>query len=123
MVYGSAPSAREGGAVTPANEYTMSELVWLVTHGTQTTRERASAELDRRFPNAAAQPEPPGWRTIESAPRDGTRVLAACRLPSRPFVVEIAKWNCDNEDPAWISWYGTKIVQPEMWMTLPEVPR
>jgi hypothetical protein len=100
--------------MTPADEYTMSELVWLVTHGTQTTRERASAELDRRFPNAAAQPEPPGWQTIESAPRDGSIVLVA--LSGYP---EFARWNRRTDH-----WETTvRTVNPSHWMPLPEVPR
>jgi hypothetical protein len=92
----------------------MSELVWLVTHGTQTTRERASAELDRRFPNAAAQPEPPGWRTIESAPTM-LRVLVLHRGMHKIATLDDGLWFIDTHTTLWES--------PSHWMPLPEVPR
>jgi hypothetical protein len=61
-----------------------------------------------------------GWRTMESAPLDGTRVLGASRLDGRPFFVEIVKWSRDED--AWTSWYGTRAVQPSLWMPLPDAP-
>lgn len=55
----------------------------------------------------------------ENTPRDGTRILAASSLEGRPYIEEIAKW--DKDAKCWVSGYGTRIVQPTLWMPLPRV--
>ena len=41
--------------MTSPADYTMSELVWLIIHGSQMTRETASKEFDRRMGSAPKQ--------------------------------------------------------------------
>lgn len=53
----------------------------------------------------------------ENTPRDGSRILVASSLDGRAYFEEIAKW--DKDTKLWMSWYGTRIVQPKYWMPLP----
>lgn len=63
------------------------------------------------------------WKPIDEAPRDGACVLVASVLAPYPPFVEIGKWDvADEEAPKWVSWYGTRIVQPFAFMPLPTPP-
>ena len=65
------------------------------------------------------------WQTMDSAPRDGTRVLLiASIVPLEAkfytigYFMEPEGWTADNP----FSSGGSAIVQPTHWMLLPEMP-
>ena len=80
---------------------------------------------------AAAPPAPSGWRSMESAPRDGRRILIWSDLfnPGGPVVV---RWDEDRYAkkplPRWMTHdpaYGARgfiTNPPTHWMPLPEAP-
>lgn len=65
------------------------------------------------------------WQPMETAPKDGTLILLACRVP------EIGRWYDDRHSsrprPYWCRYsiFGTRKErqdQPTAWMHLPPVP-
>jgi len=56
------------------------------------------------------------WKTIETAPRDGTPIL----IGSSTFV-DKAKWS--EEDQFWTDGFFTFSTIPTHWMHLPEPPK
>lgn len=62
------------------------------------------------------------WQPIETAPRDGTPVLAAC--DGHVDILAFDTWtDLDGRDVGhWITNEG-RIKRPQHWMPLPEVPR
>lgn len=59
-----------------------------------------------------------GWRPIETAPMDGTRILAWHWHWSKQEEV-IARWSDDQWQDAW----SELTIHPTYWMPLPEPPR
>jgi Protein of unknown function (DUF551) len=58
------------------------------------------------------------WRTIDSAPRDGTRVL----IYKRGFAEDIfVAWYSTTWE-GWHAAYAINFVEPTHWMPLPEPP-
>ncbi len=64
-----------------------------------------------------------GWRPIETAPKDGTKVLVFCPHDS-PFQA-VANYH-RQESPEWVGWVesydGEDIWPPSHWMPLPPAP-
>ena len=61
------------------------------------------------------------WQPIETAPKDGTRVLAW----EYPYYT-VVFWDDDEEEPYTPCWkisYGGDIMDPTHWMPLPEPPK
>ena len=61
-----------------------------------------------------------GWRTMDSAPKDGTRIIGS----NDDETVYVCAWFFDDpgegyEDGDWLE-YGTDVVRPTRWMPLPE---
>lgn len=60
------------------------------------------------------------WKPIETAPKDGTRILAKCFEDYTQVVYCVP----DLMDyPVWKSEQTDKFVMPEQWMPLPEPPQ
>jgi hypothetical protein len=74
------------------------------------------------------------WQPIETAPKDGTRVIVAFRNNC----VTIARWSdacafeSNDEGPHWVEWecddhfYSSHLTgpnEPTHWMPLPEPPK
>jgi hypothetical protein len=58
------------------------------------------------------------WRTIESAPRDGTAVLIS---EAGDFIPEIARWHVDLV--GWMNEYSDRVsLSPTHWRPLPAPP-
>ncbi len=61
------------------------------------------------------------WQPIESAPKDGTRVLLGLNYKGRSIVTDD---NWSDEHDQWVEWYdiaGDEI-EPSHWMPLTPVP-
>ena len=56
------------------------------------------------------------WLPIESAPRDGTKIMITHHTWPAP---EIARF----EKPQWVTNSGETLLYPSHWMPLPEPPR
>lgn len=77
---------------------------------------------------------PDVWKTIDSAPRDGTRVLLFCADYDPPFFVGQFMWTelpTDHED-YWAGWsFSEELIanhadtepEPSHWQPLPEPPK
>jgi hypothetical protein len=74
----------------------------------------------------AARPSP-GWRPIESAPKDGTRILAWRPELGEPYIVrwavdepfgDVETWTTDSEGPG----YSSELADVTHWMPLPPSP-
>lgn len=66
-----------------------------------------------------------GWRPIETAPRDGTRVLVWRPRESDDHVAHagVDHWRDDNAGGGSGSWYRSRrYQQPTHWMPLPAPP-
>lgn len=75
-----------------------------------------AAKLVRDTLSSAKEPQTEGWRSMESAPKDGTRILGFFPNLENGF-----------HDTAWIERLNTWAsrdypVQPTLWMPLPALP-
>ena len=62
------------------------------------------------------------WQPIETAPKDGTRILTASRHNSGWWLI-VAEWG-GKSPPRWIdSFIGRTAQSPTHWMPLPEPPQ
>lgn len=62
------------------------------------------------------------WQPIETAPRDGTRVLAWVK-GHLVMIADFRKWGF-NRESSWVSITGGEIhPQPTHWMPLPATPK
>jgi hypothetical protein len=77
---------------------------------------RAAAEVLSRL---ALAERGEGWRPIETAPKDGTRVLGTGNRDGTPWKIVIRQ--LDRLD-GWYSDPGKHHVQPTHWMPLPPSP-
>lgn len=69
--------------------------------------------------------DPAGWRPIETAPRNGTRVLVWRPRESDDHVAHagVDHWRDDNAGGGSGSWYRSRrYQQPTHWMPLPAPP-
>jgi len=73
---------------------------------------------------------PPPWQPMDSAPREGTRILVLVRTPFKGYH-ELAEWDDDKyanrPAPYWRTTgaRGTReqrVSPPEAWMPLPAIP-
>jgi hypothetical protein len=84
----------------------------------------AQADYERRILSAIAHPVQPGWRDIESAPREHGHMILA---PNRYGVVDTICWN-DAANDCKGGWddgcYGDDLppYDPEIWMPVPVLP-
>ena len=59
------------------------------------------------------------WRPIETAPRDGTRVLGAWQFAlSADWCLGVVKW----DEGAWLVTWNFDQVEPTYWAPLPQSP-
>ena len=58
------------------------------------------------------------WKTIDTAPRDGTEVLGAWRFMLGDWCFQIVKWH----QGAWVVTWDFDEVEPTHWMPLPKPP-
>ncbi len=60
------------------------------------------------------------WQLIETAPKDGTPFIAACRMDAfRAFYdLEQEVWICEDDG----LWFGALPILPTHWMPLPDPP-
>jgi hypothetical protein len=66
------------------------------------------------------------WQPIETAPKDGTKIIAFHIWSRHIQMMTIAHWGRPGayNAPCWISQGGTNhIDQPTHWMPLPEPPQ
>jgi len=85
-------------------------------------------------PSASSAQSSDGWRPIESAPKDGTHILACANYPSNPYS---ATWTFNQRPPTVVHWFpepgeegfylshGTGDLPPfeaTHWMPLPNPP-
>lgn len=111
----------------PTSALLFDELPGLCRCGVDCTdsilREQILAEIDRRIPVPTA-PKLDGWQPVDTAPKDGTRVLmygaATCRMGS---IIEIVWYEAFNGGGSWDYGDGYTMRNPLGWMPLPEVPR
>lgn len=86
----------------------------------------ALVDYDARFP---AQIEP-GWRTMESAPKDGTRILACAKSSRGKWLTSVIQWEImltpeEGDTADWVGWRwhaGNGTPLPTHWMPLPPSP-
>lgn len=80
-----------------------------------------AAEYARIFPAEASPAAANGWLPIETAPKDGTVVLAARQVRhGREYAIEgMSK----NSDGWWITADGNRPSQPTYWQPLPAAPQ
>ena len=87
--------------------------------------QRARTALAAESPAPDPRPQPvPGWQPIDTAPQDGTEILA-----SDYDTLEIVSWNCEpspwdsetGEGPAWCDREGLRM-HPAWWQPLPDHP-
>lgn len=70
-----------------------------------------------------AQPPAPTWQPIESAPRDGTFILATWGNDYPPAVVRFAPGkDRDGNVADWWDDYGGTYMEALFWMPLPKPP-
>lgn len=66
------------------------------------------------------------WKLIESAPRDGSRILVFVPVEAEWDGVMTAKWcetyDCWWGDPNEASEYDPDALEPTHWMSLPALP-
>ncbi|TIM14502.1 MAG: hypothetical protein E5Y67_12550 [Mesorhizobium sp.] len=63
----------------------------------------------------ATQAVPGGWHTMDSAPKDGTRIIGSADEES----VFACQWFADEDgDGYWLA-YGSDVVNPKRWMSMP----
>jgi hypothetical protein len=58
---------------------------------------------------------PEGWRSMETAPQDGTPILAI--VSGNSHVISIVRYK-----RSWVSDWGEWLVRPVVWMPLPDLP-
>ena len=73
-----------------------------------------------------------GWRSMETAPKDGTAILAACPSANNIFIAAWRTWHYDLLREDVTTWWsnGAKnsyqpdqlILEPTHWMPLPDLP-
>ncbi len=72
---------------------------------------------------AALSATPSGWRGIESAPKDGTRIdlwVAGRRITDSRWARNDADSTVPFGEPRWQGFYGLQ--EPTHWMPLPDAP-
>lgn len=79
--------------------------------------EMAGAIINRTIDALISSAKPGEWRPIESAPKDGTRVLGFCRQGNHPGDWAVCRWSVDSEE-----FIGQDIAGPTLWMPLPATP-
>lgn len=96
---------------------------------------RAAELLRKLSPAKAASPSPPqvsvagGWRSIESAPRDGTRILVYLGTKYGVHVAYWHKWEADHHFGSGALWktdyphVPINVIEPTHWMPLPPPPQ
>lgn len=62
-----------------------------------------------------------GWMPIESAPRDGTRMIVFCPTENDQYVINIAHWQSNTEK--WHNGLWGVLYEPTHWMPLPAAPK
>lgn len=65
------------------------------------------------------------WQPIETAPKDGTYVLAWQKESETPYVAQFImnKWITDSDNFNDPNRYFTSFCKPTYWMPLPEPPK
>lgn len=85
--------------------------------GAQATATECADKLEPLLTALRAAPE--GWRDIESAPKDGTWVLA---WPCYSEGVHRVRWG-GKRPPCWQDFMGRVPKPPTHWQSLPEPPK
>lgn len=63
------------------------------------------------------------WQPIETAPRDGTEIIAYMSGEYHPDVISVCYCPEDEDGPGgWYDNYGVDY-HPDFWMPLPEIPK
>jgi hypothetical protein len=93
-----------------AEEFSLEDLTdWL--------NRRPVAQMCRVVDACVAPAYAPAWQPMETAPKDGTRVLLAEQKPIKD--VSIARWVSAPHD-VWIADRGNYIRRPTGWMPMPD---
>jgi len=61
------------------------------------------------------------WQSIETAPKDGSRILTVRRFGDNLDEAAIVCWS-ETEDEWWDG-YADQYAFPDLWMPLPAVPK
>ena len=61
------------------------------------------------------------WRSIESAPKDGTLIIGALIHKEKIWRIFDMQWSSWGVGGAWFSKSGHSIPNPTHWMRIPEV--
>lgn len=69
--------------------------------------------------SGAVSAEPPAWQPIETAPRDGTKILVYIQSASLDWRIVARAF---DEHDGWYSDPGKHHVRPTHWMPLPDPP-
>ena len=60
------------------------------------------------------------WQPIETAPKDGTDILASWFAPRKPWrAIGVLRWHADE----WLTRPGDWGMKPTHWMSLPPQPQ
>lgn len=86
----------------------------------------AATELEYVRSALSNTPAQPGWRSMDSAPKDGTQFIAGRYWPSGNF--DVARYRWEGPPNFWNSVGGCTCIRPEyqdgyLWMPLPAAPQ
>ena len=64
-----------------------------------------------------------GWRPIETAPKDGTLILAYARRERKPHI-RVTWWRTAKDGAGYIGWgeFNERYWPPTHWQPLPDPP-
>ena len=110
---------RDYSAMTPRDCYEAGLL-----DGVYQAREAIKAAARAALAALAAQPAPSPWRPIETAPKDGTRILCGRFVTNCPYdrdgTIDVDQW---YEPLGGFSQFNMRFWPPTHWMPLPPAPK
>jgi len=75
------------------------------------------AELDRATARVEPPPQEHGWQPIETAPKDGTEIIAL--VSGRPYFVSWTTHGTQHAEPWWRDREAYGLTEPTHWIPLP----
>lgn len=90
------------------------------------TPERRKAEADRIAAfTAPFRIDDDGWRSMDSAPKDGTRILAYSPKCPHACKIKVTWWRSLEDQAGYVGWgeFNTQYWPATHWQPLPAEPR